>query len=95
MERNNISLDEIDKLSSLSALDFTPVERKTMQGQVSGILDMLDACDKVDGVSVVRECVSLNQLRDDAPIESLKRDDVLSHAPRTKNGYVVVPKVVD
>ena len=96
MKKTIINSNVIEKLSNLSAIDFTDNEKELMIKEVSGIVDMLDACAKVDKVNVSEQAVSLDGLREDVETDSMiKRDEILSYAPRTENGYIVVPKVVD
>ena len=95
MKNTKIDIEKIEELSSLSAISFTDQEKGVMVTEVSGILEMLDACANVKKDKMDARAISLNELREDIPCSSMKRDDVLEFAPRVENGYIVVPKVVD
>ena len=97
MEKENITIELIDKLSDLSQLSFSESEKEVLIGEVSGIIEMLDKCGNVsvdDNTLVLREC-GIADLRADEVRESMSDADVFKNAPMTKNGYYGVPKVVE
>jgi len=96
MENGAISLSDIEHLAEMSGLDFSDDEKVVMQGQVEGILDMLNGCAEAD---MVEEChsksIGLAELRDDAVHVSLTPEQVFENTPNAHKGFIVVPKVVD
>ena len=95
MKKTIVDKSQIEKLAGLSALEFDEAGKDLMVNQVSGIIDMLDACANVKGVDTVTQSVFLNDLREDVAQDSMNRDEALISAPRTEKGYIVVPKVVE
>ncbi len=96
MEKELISLEQIDYLADLSMLTFTEKERNTMVKEVSGILSMLQSCEDVQITEKSKpRTVSLGELREDKIEPSLNKDIVLGQALDVRNDYVSIPKVVD
>ena len=95
--REDIDLAKIDKLAMLSELSLSEDEKKSLVGEVSGIIDMLKGCDEVDtpeNIAYAR-VVDVDCLREDIVLPSECRDTMLSSARNIEDGYVVSPKVVD
>ena len=67
-----------------------------MVTQVSGIIEMLNACGDVN-VDTNHNITTqtLQDLRDDESGEMLSRGSVFTNTPRCEHNYVVVPKVVE
>ena len=95
MKKTIIDVAKIEGLSTLSAISFNETEKRVMMAQVSGTLEMLDACANVKKDKSDALAIGLGVLRDDVPMQLYKRDDILSGAPRVENGYIVIPKVVE
>ena len=94
--KNNITLDDINYLSELSAIEFNEEEKKELILQVNNIIAMLNECAEVDVSNISNETFELlSELREDEMKVSLDKDEVLKNAPRKSEGYFVVPKVVD
>ena len=95
MEKNLITIDEIDYLADLSGLNFSDEEKEIMQGEVSGILSMLNTCAdiEVEG-SISASTVLLSDLRDDEVHRSLDKDIALSQVRECRGNYIVIPKGV-
>jgi aspartyl-tRNA(Asn)/glutamyl-tRNA(Gln) amidotransferase subunit C len=95
MNKDSITIAEVEHLAEMSGLRFTDAEKKIMQGEVSGIINLLNECATVetDDVEYNRE-QSLQDLREDEVFPSLNKETVLSLAPKTGRGYIIVPKVV-
>ena len=96
MENTLITIEEIDKLASLSALDFSEEEKEKLIGEVSGIVAMLNECREVDTNGVIdTQVLGLDELREDVVDITIDNSELLSSAPVCSNGYVVVPRVVE
>lgn len=96
MKKEKVTTSDIDYLAKLSALSFTEDEKKLMVTQVSGIIEMLNACadanvDNEENVNIQ----SLDDLRDDESGEVLSKGNVFTNTPKCEHNYVVVPKVVE
>ena len=96
MKKEIISVTDIEHLAELSALRFNEEEMQRMVGEVSGIIEMLNACAevKVDNPEEVT-VIGLESLRDDESTQNLSRDVVFQNSVSNDSGYFVVPKVVE
>lgn len=96
MEKENITIETIEKLADLSRLDFSMEEKEKLTIEVSGIIEMLDKCAEVEtsGVSSL-SCNMVEDLREDVVGKSLSQEDAFLNAPISKNGYYGVPRVVE
>ena len=77
----------------------TPEDRlETLAGELNGILQWIEQLDEVDieGVEPMTSNVSQPlRLRDDVVTDGGRIDAVLSNAPKSADGFFVVPKVVE
>ena len=77
----------------------TPEDRlEPLAQELNGILNWIEQLDQVDveGVEPMTSNVAQPlRLRDDVVTDSDKRDAVLSNAPKSADGFFVVPKVVE
>ena len=96
MEKEEITIAEIERLSGLSGLELTAKEKQVLVSEVKDVIDMLNGCAKVSTAENLESTsCGLNDLRDDEVRSSMDEQDVFMAAPKTKEGYFVVPKVVD
>ena len=77
----------------------TPEDRlEPLAQELYGILNWIEQLDQVDveGVEPMTSNVAQPlRLRDDVVTDGDKRDAVLSNAPKSADGFFVVPKVVE
>ena len=77
----------------------TPEDRlEPLAQELNGILKWIEQLDEVDiqGVEPMTSNVSQPlRLRDDVVTDGDKVDDVLKNAPKSADGFFVVPKVVE
>ena len=77
----------------------TPEDRlEPLAGELNGILSWIEQLDEVDVQGVEPMTSNVHQplrLRDDVVTDGGKLDCVLSNAPRSADGFFVVPKVVE
>ena len=94
--RTKITIEDIDKLSSLSKLTFTDEEKEVLVKEVDGIVDLLDQCGNVvidqDYKMQVQKLINL---RNDEVEQGMDVQDVFSATDRCHDGYFTAPKVVD
>ena len=96
MKKEKITIADIEHLAELSALSFTDDEKIVMVEQVSGIIEMLNACAEVEiKEQETTKSMSLQELRNDECGEMLNRESVFLNTPKCEQNYVVVPKVVE
>ena len=94
--KETITINEIDRLSDLSKLEFSSEDKEILLKEVNGIIDMLNECDdvKIDE-TVELSSQGLRDLREDEIGKEMEVEDVFSATRYANNGYFVVPKVVD
>lgn len=94
--KEEITIKDIDRLAELSAFTFTDAEKQEMVEEVSGIIKMLNDCDKVEtGEYIYDNLLDLDDLREDEIGDSLSNEEALKNAPKQRKGYFNVPKVVE
>lgn len=92
-----ITNEQIKHLAELSELSLSEEETQSMKkelGDILGFVDKINNC-KLNVFDFNEDFVSLKDLREDEPQESLSQEEALSNAPKKENGYYVVSKVVD
>ncbi len=88
----------VRKVAYLASIK-TPEDRlEPLAQELNGILNWIEQLDQVDveGVEPMTSNVAQPlRLRDDVVTDGDKRDAVLSNAPKSADGFFVVPKVVE
>lgn len=90
-------MDKIEYLQFLSKLQFSDEEKESFENEFDNIVAFVDEIAKLNlPVDLEKDQpISLNDLREDKPEESMPREDVLSNAPKQKDGCYVTPLVVE
>ena len=93
-----ISLDNVKKLASLSALQVSDEEVVRLQSELQNILKFVEQLDAVDttGVEPTYQVTGLqNVWRDDEIIDyGLSREQLLKNAPDEHDGQIKVKRVL-
>ncbi len=87
----------IERLSELSKLDFSPVEKERLLKDLDKILSMVEKLQEVnvEGISpLVYLSAENNRLREDFSSISVSREQALQNAPQKDSDYFKVPKVI-
>ncbi|BEV12695.1 Asp-tRNA(Asn)/Glu-tRNA(Gln) amidotransferase subunit GatC [Asticcacaulis sp. DW145] len=93
-----IDVATVRKVASLSRLRESDERLESLAGQLNGILGWIEQLNEVDvsGVQPMTSCVEMTQpLRDDVVTDGGKVADVVSNAPKSLDGFFIVPKVVE
>lgn len=93
-----ITEEEVLLVSRLARLALSPEEISRYRKELSGILDYMDMLKELDTAGVeptFHPRTMSNALREDGPVPSQDRADALLNAPKTHDGAVVVPKVIE
>lgn len=95
MKNSKIDLDHLCRLSRLSLSE----EEKDKMGQqlerIVGYVEQLSEVD-VDGVEPMYHALPMeNRLREDVATEASSREEFLQNAPASRNGQIIVPKVIE
>lgn len=93
----NIELKDVDYLAELSALEFTPDEKKEFLKDFNNILEMVNRLNqlKIGEENVYNQSHNLSELREDVVGKSLSQEEVLMNAPKQRRGCFSVPLVVE
>jgi len=89
---------DIAHVARLARLDLTDAELDAYRAQLGVILDHAAQVQSLEGEPKVDSAHPLgfvNAYRDDVVVPSLDREEVLSQAPETEDGYFVVPPALE
>lgn len=87
----------IDKLARLSMLSFEESERAGIKDDLQkmiGFIDKLKSLDTTGVEPLLHMAPAINVLREDIPSTMLSQEEALRNAPRSENGFFLVPKVI-
>lgn len=93
-----LDTDLISYLANLSKIEIEDAEREKLVSEMSAIVELMDAMNEItieDDLNLNGEGVELNNLRDDQVVESFDRELVLANASHKKDGFFVVPKIME
>lgn len=88
----------VRRIARLARIKITDEEAKSLEGELSGILNWVEQLDEIDttGVEPMTRVVAQNlKMRDDKVDDGEIADAVLKNAPMVDDHYFVVPKVVE
>lgn len=92
-----MELKDIEKLAELSRIEMSDEEKVKILGEMGSILGFIDQIQGADISITEREAGEVrNVMREDGePHESGKyTEDILREAPKTREGYVEVKKIL-
>ena len=93
-----ITKDLVQYLESLGRLELSPEDEDKTQKALADILGYFDQLNELDteGVEPLSHAAGVvNVTREDVIANEDMRDAVLSNAPETKDGTILVPKTFD
>ncbi len=93
----DIDLKQIERLAELSRISLTDTEKVAMQKDISSILGYVEQIQNVSESAPARKPQKVrNVMREDAPrYESgTYTADIIANAPKHKDGYVEVKKIL-
>ena len=94
-----IETDTVKHVARLSRLELTSQEVGLYEKQLVDILGYIDKLNKVDTSNITPTSHPIenikNVFRKDIRKKSLPVDDALSNAPRKKDNFFTVPKIID
>lgn len=96
----NIDTKELLKVVELSKFELSQTEMLAVGEHITDVLSNFDSIDFENVVQLDSESTSdcdviKNVLREDKPVYSFSRNDLLKNAPSSKDGYFVVPRIVE
>lgn len=94
---NRLSKQDVKRLAALSALEFDDEELEFFTREFESISafveQIVDA--EISQVAIEERELTINQLREDLPHESLSQTEILKNSPKTKSGQFCVPKMLE
>lgn len=93
-----VSIEEVEKIASLSMLYVSDEDKKMLQESLESILAHAEKLKELDTTDVKPTTYILKQqnvFREDAPAAPGNRDELLGNAPEQEDGYFIVPQVVE
>jgi aspartyl-tRNA(Asn)/glutamyl-tRNA(Gln) amidotransferase subunit C len=95
-----MSLDKatVARIATLARIEVPEDQRERLAGELSQILDWIEQLGEVDtdGVEPMRSVMPIPaRWRADRVTDGRRQGDVLANAPKSHDGYFVVPKVVE
>jgi aspartyl-tRNA(Asn)/glutamyl-tRNA(Gln) amidotransferase subunit C len=92
-----ISRDDVAHVARLARLDLTDDELERFTGQLGAVLEHaadIATLDIADVPPTAHPLPLKNVLREDEPLPSVDRDEVLAQAPAAENGRFRVPRIL-
>ena len=90
--------ETVDKVARLARLELTDEQRDRFAVQLSAILDHFESLRRLDTAGVEPSVYAIDlagQTRPDAPGATAGHDALLSNAPAHREGFFVVPRVIE
>ncbi len=93
-----MKIDEklIQRLENLSMIEIE--DKKTMAENLEEIVAFVEMLNELDTENIDATFSTLDNptpLREDEPVKTDIIKEVLSHAPKAKDGYFIVPKIIE
>lgn len=96
---STISVSDVKKLATHSALSLDETEIASMQADLSQIIEYVEQLQAVDtdGVEPTYQVNYLDTVtREDTMIDyGIEQNDLLKNAPQTAQGMIIVPRVIE
>jgi aspartyl-tRNA(Asn)/glutamyl-tRNA(Gln) amidotransferase subunit C len=93
-----IDVDTVRKVANLAQIREPEDRLAALAGELSGILQWIEQLDEVDtaGVEPMTSAVAVSlPMRDDVVTDGGDPGAILANAPKSRDGFFVVPKVVE
>ena len=89
----------IAKLSKLSSLEIDESKKENLKAELADIINFVENLNEID-VSNIEATFSTieggSPLRDDVASQDLELSNhILKHAPKSEDGFFVVPKIIE
>lgn len=94
----SVTKDEVRRIAGLARIKEPSDRLDALTDELNGILNWVEMLDEVDveGVEPMTTAAPTKlPLREDVVTDGAKRDAILKNAPRSEEGFFVVPKSVE
>jgi aspartyl-tRNA(Asn)/glutamyl-tRNA(Gln) amidotransferase subunit C len=93
-----VDKNTVAQIAKLARIKVDDAQQEALTKELSNILGWIDELGELDteGVQPMTSVVEVqHSLRKDAVKDGDRQDDILKNAPESKQGYFVVPRVVE
>lgn len=94
----SVTTDDVRKVARLSRIAVEEARLETLAGELNGILGWIEQLDEVDveGIEPMTSVVAAKlPMREDLVSDGNIAEQVLANAPKSEDGFFVVPKSVE
>ena len=94
----SVDLNAVRRIAHLARIEVSEAEIPHLQDEINAILKFVEALDTVDveGVEPMTSVIPMRlPTREDIVTDGDIAQKVLANAPRTEDGFFVVPKVIE
>ncbi len=95
---SKISASQVERIAKLARIGLTAEEAGSMSAELGRIIEFVEQLQKVDtaGIEPTDQVTGLLDVtREDVVQPSIPTDELLSNAPATKDGYILVKRVLN
>ncbi len=89
----------IDKLAKLSSLEINESKRESLKNELGDIINFVENLNEIDVSHIDATFTTVEggtPLREDVSSQDLEMSKhILSHAPKSEDGYFIVPKIIE
>jgi aspartyl-tRNA(Asn)/glutamyl-tRNA(Gln) amidotransferase subunit C len=89
----------IDKLAKLSSLEIDDAKREMLKNELGDIINFVENLNEIDVSHIDATFTTVEggtPLREDVSSQDLEMSKhILSHAPKSEDGYFIVPKIIE
>ncbi len=89
----------IDKLAKLSSLEISDEKKEHLKGELADIINFVENLNEIDVSNIDATFNTVEggtPLREDEPKQDLELSEhILKNAPKSEDGYFIVPKIIE
>ena len=89
----------IDKLAKLSSLEIDESKKEHLKSELGDIINFVDNLNEIDVSQIDATFTTVEggtPLREDVAHQDLELSNhILKHAPKSEDGYFIVPKIIE
>ncbi len=94
-----VDSDTIDKLAKLSSLEISEDRKESLKQELGSIINFVENLNEIDVSHIEATFTTVEGgtlLREDEAIQDLEvSNHILNHAPKSEDGFFVVPKIIE
>ena len=89
----------IDKLAKLSSLEIEDSRKESLKEELGDIINFVENLNEIDVSHIEATFTTIEggtPLREDVASQDLEvSEHILKHAPKSEDGYFIVPKIIE